>query len=373
MASCTRFFSYIEECNVALRMQEPFLLLGRCRGSQSIILGFSFGGGGRWGFIRFLFWRRRWNTCVPNSGGLFCWVFGVVWQGCGFGGSNCSGILGGRFSRSVKGWCVSKSRFVLSFVFSSGPPEVWCVSTGSCGVPGLPSIGKLPCGSCRSSSWRRRRGGRGISSSSWPGISHGSVVAAADQHLGQFNRLFLRGANHAPARGTGSELVPQNRRRARTPTTRGHYLCERAISRQKGICVSSRVVWGRAGERKENEREAWITYQPRSTGNGLRRRDLWVLESAAPATLARAWQGRECLHGAGGGRSAGGGPARPCRNPILPPPPWPPRLIVSRTRGVLRVRRRSRPHRPKEDGERRDRMVCSLLSVALRSLRLESV
>lgn len=61
------------------------------------------------------------------------------------------------------------------------------------------------------------------------------VSQAADQHLGQFNRLFLRGANHAPARGTGSELVPQNRRRARTPTTRGHYLCERAISRQKGI------------------------------------------------------------------------------------------------------------------------------------------
>ena len=39
------------------------------------------------------------------------------------------------------------SRFVLSFVFSSGPPEVWCLSTGSCScgcdAPGLPSIGKL--------------------------------------------------------------------------------------------------------------------------------------------------------------------------------------------------------------------------------------
>lgn len=66
---------------------------------------------------------------------------------------------------------------------------------------------------------------------------------------------------------------------------------------------------------------------------------MWVLESAAPATLARAWQGRECLHGAGGGRSAGGGPARPCRNPILPPPPAGGKKVSARlalTQQVLR-------------------------------------
>jgi hypothetical protein len=108
---------------------------------------------------------------------------------------------------------------------------------------------------------------------------------------------------------------------------------------------SLRVSLRKSRGAEKNEREAWITYQPRSGGNGGRIRDFLVLKSAQPATLASAWQGR----GIARRWRRKVGRRRPCRNPINPILTLPGRLVS--WRGVLRGRREEAT--PPTQGRRR--------------------
>jgi len=80
---------------------------------------------------------------------------------------------------------------------------------------------------------------------------------------------------HAPARGTGSDLVAPKSPASPNPyNPRALTLRARDQSSDRSLREYQRSV-NKSRRAEQNEIEAWITYQPRSSGNGEKEEICW--------------------------------------------------------------------------------------------------
>lgn len=119
----------------------------------------------------------------------------------------------------------------------------------------------------------------------WPWISSSSTSTPGTVEPCLFREGILRGANHRSRPPTEAPAATSSRPKSaaspkpnnpRPLTLRARdQSSDRSLREYQGSLRKSRGA-------EENERKAWITYQPRSGGNGgrrRRRRDLLVLKS----------------------------------------------------------------------------------------------